>query len=268
MNTKKHVHRVLWEHGMNSLVLVLALFAIELFVFFTNQENERYFISWKQNAAEFGYYVFIPVLIIICGKIVIFSFLDYWCEDTVTKNICVYAMSAENEYHFALYTKNPYICLYASESWLMQSLMMHHILQPIILDKRITDVECQLSHSYHIKMLRFSHLVVDIKEIFDDRALQAQLSDILELIEQQQEKIELYQFEIHEQQKKYVKHHQKYANAADEQQKDVHRSMMKHIGAEIDRLNREKGEHEELLESYEQERKKLEEILNREKPDV
>lgn len=248
--------------------MAIALFAIEIFVFFTNQENEDYFISWKQNAAEFGYYVLLPVLIIICGKNAIFSLLDYWCEDTVTKNICVYAMSAEDEYHFALYTKNPYICLYASESWLMQSLMMHHILQPIILDKRISHVDCQLLHSYHIKMLRFSHLVVDIREITDDQALQVHLDNILGLIEQQQDQIEMYQFEIHEQQKKYVKHHQKYANAADEQQKDVHRSMMRHIGEEIDRINKEKGEHEELLKSYEQEKQRLEGLLDQKQSDV
>ena len=193
--------------------------------------------------------------------------LDFFFLRETEKNIILCSYS-DNMQNFIFDKVTHTLLLEDGRFWLVRMVMMLiHVIEPIWLDKRITDIDCQVAHKYQIKMLRFSHLVVDIKEITDDQALQAQYENILGLIEKQQEEFEICEFEIHEQQKKYVKHHQKYAGTDDEQQKDVHRSMMRHIGEEIDKTNKEKQEHEELIKSYEQEKQKLEEALGQDKTD-
>lgn len=222
-------------------------------------------IRWKYETARFAYEVS-PLIILLGSKALAVHLLDFFCSKETEKIIVLFGCTDNIHTVF----KDTYSeLLETGRLWRFRILLGNlHIIEPIWLDKRITDIDCQVAHKYHIKMLRFSHLVVDIREIADDQALQVQLDNILGLIEQQQDQIEMYQFEIHEQQKKYVKHHQKYANAADEQQKDVHRSMMRHIGEEIDKINKEKGEHEELLKSYEQEKQRLEGLLDQKQSDV
>lgn len=214
-------------------------------------------VRWKYVTAEAAYEIS-PLIILLGSKTLAALMLDYFFLRVREKTIILYSCADDME-NF-IFSKQKYsLLLEQGKFWVIRMLMtIVHIIEPIWLDKRITDIDCQVAHKYHIKMLRFSHLVVDIKEITDEQALQVQLYNLLGLIEQQQEKIELCQFEIHEQQRKYAVQYQKYMDTDDEQKKDVHKSMMRHIGEEIDRLNKEKEEQEELLKVYQLQKEEVE----------
>lgn len=218
-------------------------------------------VRWKYATAEAAYEIspLVILLVILLGsKTLAALMLDYFFLCIREKTIILYSCADDME-NF-IFSKQKYsLLLELGNFWVIRMLMtIVHIIEPIWLDKRITDIDCQVAHKYHIKMLRFSHLVVDIKEITDEQALQVQLYNLLGLIEQQQEEIELCQFEIHEQQRKYAIQYQKYMDTDDEQKKDVHKSMMRHIGEEIDRLNKEKEEQEALLKSYQLQKEDVE----------
>lgn len=212
-------------------------------------------VRWKYETAEFAYEVS-PLIILLGSKALIVHLLDFFCLEEMEKIIILFGYTDNIPTVFKdRYTE----LLEDGKLWIFRSILRNlHIIEPIWLDKRITDIDCQVAHKYHIKMLRFSHLVVDIKEITDEQALQVQLYNLLGLVEQQQEEIELCQFEIHEQQRKYAVQYQKYMDTDDEQKKDVHKSMMRHIGEEIDRLNKEKEEQEELLKVYQLQKEEVE----------
>lgn len=243
---EKMVKRVLWEHSI--MYLCIVAFGIFAKIIFPTMEGDPGAIRWKYETARFAYEVS-PLIILLGAKALVVHLLDFFCLKEREKIIVLFGC-----------TDNIHTVCKDTYSELLETGRLWR-LRVVLRNLHITDIDCQVAHKYQIKMLRFSHLVVDIKEVTDDQALKVQLDNILGLIEQQQEEIELCQFEIHEQQRKYAIQYQKYTDAADEQKKDVHLSMMRHIGNEIDDLNKEKEKQEDVLKTYQLQKMELEQQI-------
>lgn len=256
------IKRVLCENAITYVaILALGIFAR---VLVPTLGDDSVGIRWKYEIAQFVYEIS-PFPILVACKVLAMYLLDLFCLCTTEKQILLCARS--DEVH-NIVSKSAFVVLWERDNIFLQTIIAYtHIIEPIWLDKRITNMHCQIAHTYQIKMLRFSHLVVAIEEISDEQALQQQLYYTQGLIEEQQEKIDSYQQEIHEQQRKYAIQHQKYIEEEDEQRKDVYFSMMHHIEKEIVCLTEEKLKQEKLLESYEYQKQKLEQKIRTEQVD-
>lgn len=242
------------------------MFGIFARILFPMIGDEPVGIRWKYATAQFAYEIS-PFIILFGLKVLFVFILDFFRFDEKEKTIILHYYT--DEYNFIFYKKAYTILVEKSRFGVIRMIAtLIRIIEPIWLDKRITNVDCQVAHTYQIKMLRFSHLIVEISEITNNHALKEQLDNALALIEQQQEEIEICQEEIRAQQRKYAIQHQKYMDAEDEQKKEVHFCMMQDIEKEIDKLNEEKEKHKDALNSYQLQKKELEQMIATEEFDL
>lgn len=255
---EKIIKQVLCKNG--AMFLCFLVFGIYTRIIFPTIDADLVVLQWKYDASEFAYDIS-PLIILVASKSLIFLLFDLLFQSKVEKTIILY-LYVDNMTNF-LFEKEKFDLLIGEGKFirLRAILSIVHIFEPIWVARRMINVDCQVAHKYQITMLRFTHLVLNIKEIIDVQAFQEQLNNALGWIETEQGEIELCEFQIHEQQRKYATNYYKYMNADDEQQKDVYLSKMQQIGAEIDRLKKEKENHEKILKSYEQEKQKIEEML-------
>lgn len=185
----------------------------------------------------------LPLLILLRCRELITLLLDYFCMKTTEKELAIRL----------------------KETFMLGFLQKYrwNIVRFIWLDKRITDMECIVGHTYKITMLRFSHLVIHIQEISDMKAIQEQLDEAKAGVYEAKQDIELIQSQIHDCQRKYIIRQQKYEKVESQSQREVQLSCIEDIKKEIEALQLEMGEHIKEQQLYEKQQKLLEEQIKK-----
>lgn len=243
-------------------IQILLMYAFGLFIGYSlgdvpsaNTYRWRFYTS--KGIAEI-----LPLLILLKGKELITLLLDYFCVKTTEKELVIRLKET-----FILGFLPKYRCEILSDKntflVIREFLYRWNIVRFIWLDKRITDMECIVAHTYKITMLRFSYLVIDIHEVSNMKAVREQLDEAKAGAYVAKQDIELIQSQIHDCRRKYIMRQQKYAEAESQSQREVQLSCMEDIKKEIEELQLEMQEHIKEREQYEQQHKLLEEQIKK-----
>lgn len=243
-------------------VQILLMYVVGLFIGYSlgdvpsaNTYRWRFYTS--KGIAEI-----LPLLILLRCRELITLLLDYFCMKTTEKELVIRLKET-----FMLGFLQKYRCEILSDKntflVIREFLYRWNIIRFIWLDKRITDMECIVGHTYKITMLRFSHLVIHIQEISDMKAIQEQLDEAKAGVYEANQDIELIQSQIHDCQRKHIIRQQKYEKAESQSQREVQLSCIEDIKKEIEALQLEMGEHIKEREQYKQQQKLLEEQIKK-----
>ena len=256
---KKLISHILLERSF-TFILVIAYFSIA--ILFNPKGETDPIIPYKhamavmiQNIAPYG--------ILIECKAILDVLLDFifrfsTIEKTMIIGTCGYGAESKGQHEY-LYRSIGFFY------YIERALDITNIYEAIWLDKRLTDFDCEAAHTYRIKMLRFSHLIIHIEEIKDTQSIQIQIDDAMGHIEQQQFDIEYTQEQRHKKQKKLAILYQKYADATEERKKETYLDYIEDTKKEIEALDQQLAEQIKTQQFHEQRQKSLEENLQQKK---
>ena len=257
MMNKNHVKQVLKERII-ICVQILLMYILGLFIGHSlGNTPPANMYTWRFYAAK-GIVEILSLLILIKAKELITLLLDYFCMATMERELVI---RLKEELIIGFFQEYRCEILSDKSTFLIirEFLYRWSIVQPIWLDKKITDIECMIAHTYRITMLRFTHLVVNVQEISNMQAIQEQLEEAEAGVYETNKNIECIQSQSHDCQRKYMIRQQKYEQAETQSQKEVQLSCMDDIKKEIDTLQAEIEKQVKERQLYEQQRKSLEE---------
>ena len=212
-----------------------------------------------QNIAPYGILIECKAILDVLSD---FIFRFSTIEKTMIIGTCGYGVKDN------IFNKGQHDYLYRNIGffyYIERILEITHIYEVIWLDRRLTDFDCEPAHTYRIKMLRFSHLIIHIEEIKDTQSIQIQIDDAMGHIEQQQFDIEYTQEQRHKKQKKLAILYQKYADATEEREKETYLDYIADVKKEIETLDHQLAEQIKTQQFHEQRQKSLEEKLQQKK---
>lgn len=257
MMNKNYVKQVLKER-INICVQILLMYAFGLFIGYSlGDVPPANTYTWRFYTSK-GIVEILPLLILLKGRELVTLLLDYFCMKITEKELVI---RLKEELIIGFFQEYRCEILSDKSTFLIvrEFLYRWSIVQPIWLDKKITDIECMIAHTYRITMLRFTHLVVNVQEISNMQAIQEQLEEAEAGVYETNKNIECIQSQIHDCQRKYMIRQQKYEQAETQSQKEVQLSCMDDIKKEIDTLQAEIEKQVKEQQLYEQQRKSLEE---------
>lgn len=216
--------------------------------------------TWRFYVAKGTVETILPLLILIKAKELITLLLDYFCMATMERELVI---RLKEELIIGFFQEYRCEILSDKSTFLIirEFLYRWSIVQPIWLDKKITDIECMIAHTYRITVLRFTHLVVNVQEISNMQAIQEQLEEAEAGVYETNKNIELIQSQIHDSQRKYAIRWQKYEETESQSQKELQLSCMEDIKKEIEELQLEMEKQIKVRRLYERQQKLLEDEM-------
>lgn len=264
MKSKKQIiQRVLLEQGLSYLLLTVGCSILLLLVIFPGEPG---YIRWKHIYAQEMGRIFFPLACAGNLRSFICVSLDLWKMQAVEKRILLQIYEKDQDVVYSSRHKSEVLWnhtdIYAI-ALIRAAAYGVHLALPIRMDRRIVDFDYVQGHTYQVKILRFSHLLLKIEEVVDSRAIEDAISYAEGDANEAQEQIQFYRAELHEQQRKYAIQLQKYEATPDEQKKDVHYWMMHDIEVKIDELKQQIKEEEIRLKEYQKQKQDLEDKRER-----
>lgn len=258
-NNGKIIRSILLERS-STFILFIVYFSIA--ILFNPRGEMNPIIPYKhamavmiQNVAPYGILIECKAILDV---LLDFSFRFSTIEKTMIIGTCGYGVKDN------IFNKGQHDYLYRNIGffyYIERILEITHIYEVIWLDRRLTDFDCEPAHTYRIKMLRFSHLIIHIEEIKDAKSMQAQIDDAMGQVEQQKFDIEYTQEQRYKKQKKLAILYQKYADATEERQKETYLDYIADVKKEIEALDQQLAEQIKTQQYHEQRQKLLEDEI-------
>lgn len=254
-DNRKIIRSILLERS-STVILVIAYFFVVILL------NPRGvtdpIIPYKHAMAVMAQNI-APYGILIESKAILDVLLDFifrfsTIEKTMIIGTCGYGARSKGQREY-LYRSIGFFY------YIERALDITNIYEAIWLDKRLTDFDCEPAHTYRIKMLRFSHLIIYIEEIKNAKSMQAQIDDAMGQVEQQKFDIEYTQEQRYKKQKKLAILYQKYADATEERQKETYLDYIADVKKEIEALDQQLAEQIKTQQYHEQRQKLLEDEI-------
>lgn len=268
-DNRKVIRAILLEQS-STFILLIAFFSMAILLNPKGEVNPSF--ASKHSMAVMVQNI-APYVILIESKAILDILLDFIFRfSTIEKIITAMAIGTcdyrASDNIFNGFKKGKHNYLYRNSGlfyYIERALEITHICEAIWLDKRLTNFDCEPAHTYRIKMLRFSHLIVHIEEIKEVQSVQLQIDDAMGQVEQQKFDIEYTQEQRYKKQKKLAILYQKYTDATEQRKKEVYLDYIADVKKEIETLDQQLAEQIKTQQFHEQRHKLLEEEIEQRK---